>query len=174
MTIHSRHQIETSTTASGAPFQCLRWAVGPGQLDVSATEVHFSCAPGVTINLTVGWCDAILCSQQCSLCNQVSVLGACLGEPAQACLIMELVEGGSLAQRIHDRKKRRLTYVQILQASGPGSSSMQHPDKENNLVPACSACQDVHCCSSSGVALMHTKNVCMTLGMVPSTSGCGQ
>ena len=47
----------------------------------------------------------------------MSVLGACLGEPAQACLIMELVEGGSLAQRIHDRKKRRLTYVQILQAS---------------------------------------------------------
>jgi hypothetical protein len=48
---------------------------------------------------------------------QVSVLGACLGEPSQACLIMELVEGGSLAARIHDRKKRRLTYVQILQAS---------------------------------------------------------
>jgi hypothetical protein len=49
--------------------------------------------------------------------DQVSVLGACLGEPAQACLIMELVEGGSLAARIHDRKKRRLTYMQILQAS---------------------------------------------------------
>ena len=46
---------------------------------------------------------------------QVSVLGACLGEPSQACLIMELVEGGSLAARIHDRKKRRLTYMQILQ-----------------------------------------------------------
>lgn len=50
----------------------------------------------------------------------MSVLGACLGEPAQACLIMELVEGGSLAQRIHDRKKRRLTYMQILQASAFG------------------------------------------------------
>lgn len=49
--------------------------------------------------------------------SQVSVLGACLGEPSQACLIMELVEGGSLAGRIHDRKKRRLTYLQILQAS---------------------------------------------------------
>ncbi len=48
---------------------------------------------------------------------QVSVLGACLGEPASACLIMELVEGGSLAERIHDRRKRRLNYLQILQAS---------------------------------------------------------
>lgn len=64
----------------------------------------------------------------CVADSQVSVLGACLGEPSQACLIMELVEGGSLAARIHDRKKRRLTYLQILQArvqlSGVTYSSM--------------------------------------------------
>ncbi len=46
---------------------------------------------------------------------QVRVLGACLEDPASACLIMELVEGGNLSDRIHDRRKRRLTYLQILQ-----------------------------------------------------------
>jgi len=45
------------------------------------------------------------------------VLGACLEDPASACLIMimELVEGGNLSDRIHDRRKRCLTYLQILQ-----------------------------------------------------------
>ena len=47
--------------------------------------------------------------------TQTAVLGASLGDPGSACLIMELVEGGSLAARIHDRKKRRMTYLQILQ-----------------------------------------------------------
>lgn len=46
---------------------------------------------------------------------QVRVLGACLGEPASACIIMELLEGGDLARRIHRPRTRRLTYFQILQ-----------------------------------------------------------
>jgi len=46
---------------------------------------------------------------------QVRVLGGCLGKPEKACLIMEVVEGGDLASRIYDRRKRRLTYLQILQ-----------------------------------------------------------
>ncbi len=50
--------------------------------------------------------------------EQVRVLGGCLGQPEKACLIMELVEGGDLASRIHDRRKRRLTYLQILQVPG--------------------------------------------------------
>ncbi len=43
------------------------------------------------------------------------MLGACLGDPSTACLIMELVEGGNLSDRIHNPRKRRLTYLQILQ-----------------------------------------------------------
>lgn len=43
------------------------------------------------------------------------MLGACLGDAERVCLIMELVEGGNLAQRIYDRNKRRLTYLEILQ-----------------------------------------------------------
>ncbi len=46
---------------------------------------------------------------------QVRVLGACLGDPTTACIIMELVEGGDLASRIHRPCTRRLTYFQILQ-----------------------------------------------------------
>ncbi len=46
---------------------------------------------------------------------QVRVLGACLEDPASACLTMELVEGGNLSERIHDRRRRCLTYLQILQ-----------------------------------------------------------
>ncbi|KAK9807897.1 hypothetical protein WJX72_012460 [[Myrmecia] bisecta] len=45
----------------------------------------------------------------------VRVYGACLKDAANVCLIMELVAGGSLAQRIYDRHKRRMTYLEILQ-----------------------------------------------------------
>ena len=42
--------------------------------------------------------------------------GACLaGDASTACLIMELVPGGSLAARIYDRHKRRMGYLEILQ-----------------------------------------------------------
>ncbi len=54
------------------------------------------------------------------------MLGGCLGLPEKACLIMELVEGGNLADRIHDRRKRRLTYLQILQASGSFAILLVH------------------------------------------------
>lgn len=44
------------------------------------------------------------------------MLGASLEGPREGvCLIMELVDGGSLAHRIHDRAKRRMTYLEILQ-----------------------------------------------------------
>ena len=42
--------------------------------------------------------------------------GACLaGDASTACLIMELLPGGSLAARIYDRHKRRMGYLEILQ-----------------------------------------------------------
>lgn len=51
------------------------------------------------------WCGA-----------QVQVYGACqAGDAATACLIMELVPGGSLGGRIYDRHKRRMSYLEILQ-----------------------------------------------------------
>lgn len=45
----------------------------------------------------------------------VRVYGACTSDRARCCLIMELVTGGNLFQRIYDRNKRRLTYLEILQ-----------------------------------------------------------
>lgn len=45
----------------------------------------------------------------------VKLLGACLTDPSCLALIMELVEGGNLAQRIHSPSKRRLTYLEVLQ-----------------------------------------------------------
>ena len=43
------------------------------------------------------------------------VYGACTRDPTNVCLIMELMDGGNLFQRIYDRKKRRLSYLDILQ-----------------------------------------------------------
>ena len=45
----------------------------------------------------------------------VQVYGACTDDRSKCCLIMELMKGGNLSQRIHDRYKRRLTYLEILQ-----------------------------------------------------------
>jgi hypothetical protein len=45
----------------------------------------------------------------------VKVYGACTRDKNNCCLIMELAENGSLFQRIHDRRKRRLSYLEILQ-----------------------------------------------------------
>ncbi|KAK2078084.1 hypothetical protein QBZ16_003952 [Prototheca wickerhamii] len=45
----------------------------------------------------------------------VRVLGASTSRPESMCLIMELMEGGNLGQRIYDRHKRRLGYLEILQ-----------------------------------------------------------
>jgi len=44
------------------------------------------------------------------------VHGACLGDAASACLIMELVPGGNLAERIYNPHKRRMSHLEILQA----------------------------------------------------------
>ncbi len=43
------------------------------------------------------------------------VYGACTSDRYNVCLIMELMEGGNLFQRIYDRKKRRMSYLEILQ-----------------------------------------------------------
>jgi hypothetical protein len=43
------------------------------------------------------------------------VYGACTRDRDNVCLIMELMEGGNLFQRIYDRKKRRMSYLEILQ-----------------------------------------------------------
>lgn len=45
----------------------------------------------------------------------VKVYGACTDDRNKCCLIMELMKGGNLYQRIHDRNRRRLTYIEILQ-----------------------------------------------------------
>ena len=45
----------------------------------------------------------------------VKVYGACTRDKHHCCLIMELAKNGSLFHRIHDKRKRRLSYVEILQ-----------------------------------------------------------
>jgi hypothetical protein len=47
----------------------------------------------------------------------VKVYGACTDDRNKCCLIMELMTGGNLYQRIHDKKRRRMTYVEILQVA---------------------------------------------------------
>ena len=47
----------------------------------------------------------------------VKVYGACTDDRNKCCLIMELMQGGNLYQRIHDKKRRRMTYIEILQVS---------------------------------------------------------
>lgn len=48
-------------------------------------------------------------------CRLVRVYGACTRDRANVCLIMELMEGGNLFQRIYDHSKRRMSYLEILQ-----------------------------------------------------------
>ena len=45
----------------------------------------------------------------------MQVYGASLKDPGNACLVMELVRGGNLHQRIYDRNLPKLTHMQILQ-----------------------------------------------------------
>jgi len=45
----------------------------------------------------------------------VKVLGACTDDRDKCCLIMELMRGGDLSKKIHDPRRRRLSYIQILQ-----------------------------------------------------------
>ena len=47
----------------------------------------------------------------------VRVYGACTDDRNKCCLIMELMKGGNLYQRIHDKKRRRMTYIEILQVA---------------------------------------------------------
>eukprot|EP00210_Caulerpa_lentillifera_P001000 g963.t1 len=45
----------------------------------------------------------------------VRLLGACLTNKDNVCLIMELIENGNLSKRIHNRKLRRMEYLEVLQ-----------------------------------------------------------
>jgi len=45
----------------------------------------------------------------------VQVFGACLDKRSTICLIMELVEGGNLHQRIHDPRRPRMTLLESLE-----------------------------------------------------------
>lgn len=45
----------------------------------------------------------------------MQVYGASLKDHKNACLVMELVKGGNLHQRIYDRSAPRLTHLEILQ-----------------------------------------------------------
>ena len=47
--------------------------------------------------------------------------GASLKDPGSACLVMELVPGGNLHQRIYDRSLPRMTHLDILQVRGAPS-----------------------------------------------------
>ena len=47
----------------------------------------------------------------------VKVYGACTDDRNKCCLIMELMRGGNLYQRIHDKRRRRMTYIEILQVA---------------------------------------------------------
>lgn len=48
----------------------------------------------------------------------VQLLGACLGDRRQSAIIMELADGGNLAERVYAPHKRRLSYLEILQVGG--------------------------------------------------------
>lgn len=45
----------------------------------------------------------------------MQVYGASLKDHKNACLVMELVKGGNLHQRIYDRSAPRLTHLEVLQ-----------------------------------------------------------
>lgn len=53
----------------------------------------------------------------------VKVYGACTADRAHVALIMELLEGGSLHQRIYDRCRRRMGYLEILQVDWGGPTA---------------------------------------------------
>ena len=93
-------------------------------------QVAVKCLPNLTSETTKDrQYEALI--QEIELCTRfdslrlVKVLGACLKNRASACLIMELVEGGNLFQRIHDPSKARLTTPEILRVSSdlPGTDS---------------------------------------------------
>ena len=47
----------------------------------------------------------------------VKIHGASLDNPQSCYIVMELLTGGDLDARIHGRKRRRMTYIEILQAA---------------------------------------------------------
>ncbi|KDD72426.1 protein kinase, partial [Helicosporidium sp. ATCC 50920] len=56
----------------------------------------------------------------------VRVHGASVRDARNVCLIMELMRGGNLAQRIHDRHKRRLGYLDILRLAHDVASALAY------------------------------------------------
>lgn len=56
----------------------------------------------------------------------VPVYAACLSDAGRSCVVMELVRGGCLAQRIHDRTRPPLTYLQVLQIAYDVAQGLAH------------------------------------------------
>ncbi|KAI3430797.1 hypothetical protein D9Q98_009209 [Chlorella vulgaris] len=56
----------------------------------------------------------------------VKVYGACTADRAHVALIMELLEGGSLHQRIYDRCRRRMGYLEILQLAHDAAAGLAY------------------------------------------------
>lgn len=82
-------------------------------------EVAVKCLPNLTPEQTSdshfeALVREIELSTKFSSNRLVKVFGACFQDKSSACLIMELVEGGNLFQRIHDPKRPRLTNIDIL------------------------------------------------------------
>jgi hypothetical protein len=57
--------------------------------------------------------------QHACMRGPAQVYGASLRDAGSACLVMELVPGGNLHQRIYDRARPRMTHLGILQARAP-------------------------------------------------------
>ena len=81
----------------------------------------------------------------------MQVYGASLKDPAHACLVMELVKGGNLHQRIYDRSTPRLTHLEILQVRSQSSSYTLNP--AILCCPLGSRCL----CSEVGSPLLHSR-----------------
>lgn len=78
----------------------------------------------------------------------VKLLGACLGNKDNVCLIMELVEGGNLSKRIHNKSLRRLDYLEVLQVRNLADelySTLDILEPEQSIWRAC------FCACSPGV-----------------------
>lgn len=62
----------------------------------------------------------------CASPRLVRVYAACLDDPRKSCVVMELMQGGSLAQRIHDRDRPPLTYHEVLHVVQDVAEGLAH------------------------------------------------
>ena len=112
----------------------LQIPLGPPGAACSAVTFAVTCMPI--------WCTSPLprmfaiqpALKEHAMSSQVQVHGACLGDASSACLIMELMASGNLAERIYNPHKRRMSYLEILQVALNGRKLMYvlvgHEDTE--------------------------------------------